>query len=73
MSKEVASLKGTIKALQIGDLVETDWEALEHERQHGANLPQIHKETKEERKKRESILDNLQAKADEMVQKMLQV
>lgn len=69
--KEVTTLKETVKTLQVEQLVEPDWEALEHERQHGANIPQITKETEEEKRKRESLLDELQARADNLVQKAI--
>ncbi len=72
LADEVTSIKATVKGLQISDLVEPDWEALEHERQHGGNISHMNRETEEDKSKRESILSSLQARADDLTRQLLQ-
>lgn len=72
LGEEVASLKVTVKALQVKDLVEPDWEALEHERQHGGDASHFTRETQEEKGKRESTLRDLQARVDDLARLLFQ-
>lgn len=65
---ELSSLKAQIKALKMHDMVERDWEALEHEQEHGADISNIKRETEDEKRQRESRLDTLQSKADDIVE-----
>ena len=66
----ISRLKADVKAVGLGDLVERDWDALEHEAEHGADISHIKRETDEEKRQREARLDGLQARADGMLRQL---
>lgn len=69
--EEVDSLKRLIRGLQVSNLIEPDWEALEHEQEHGADVSHVQRETEEQKKLRQNRLHQLQIQADEIVRKIL--
>jgi formiminotetrahydrofolate cyclodeaminase len=68
---QITALKEEIRAIQLGQLVERDWEALEHEREHGADISHIQRETEEEKQQRESRLGLLQARVKDLTETVL--
>ncbi|UZJ55113.1 hypothetical protein CBS101457_004433 [Exobasidium rhododendri] len=69
--QDVLSLKAEVEGLKMHDMIERDWEALEHEREHGADVSHVKRETAEERHQREVCLDKLQSKANEVMKTIL--
>lgn len=76
LSEDVSQLQKYAKILQMDDLIEPDWEAMEHERQHVEDSSGISpaisgKETPEAKAKRESILSRLHEKIHALSQSAL--
>lgn len=70
-SNELKSLKARVKALKLHDIVERDWEALEHEAEHGADISHIKRENDAEKRQRESRLEEMQSVAEDIMKRML--
>lgn len=69
----VRRLKQRVDALQMTDVVERDWDAMEHELQHGGQVGALRRETDAERAEREGILPAIQAEADVLVEKVFEL
>lgn len=65
--KSVQTLRQRVNSLQLKDLMEPDWEAIEHERQHGGQVDHIKPETLEQKSKRERILDDIESQVNRLL------
>lgn len=65
--KSTQSLRLHLHSLQLKDLIEPDWEAIEHERLHGGQVDNLQRETKEEKRNRERILIELEVQVNKLV------
>lgn len=71
--EDLKALLSAIKALQVTDLAEPDWEAIEHEREHGADVSHIKRESKEEKPIREQRLHDLQEQVNKFTYEIVTV
>lgn len=61
------TLRQRVNSLQLKDLIEPDWEAIEHERQHGGQVDHVKRETPEQKVKREGILAEIEEQVNKLV------
>ncbi|PWN36806.1 uncharacterized protein FA14DRAFT_186984 [Meira miltonrushii] len=61
------TLRHCLNSLQLKDLMEPDWEAIEHECQHGGQVDHIKPETPEQKSKREGILAEIEEQVNKLV------
>lgn len=77
LAREIVSLQQEASRLRIDDIIEQDWEALEHEREHSdatgsaSRSNAVPRETPEARKLREQRIPMLQGRVDILVAQML--
>jgi hypothetical protein len=55
----------------MSNIVEQDWEAIEHAKEHGDDVGSIKRETESEKAARESIISDLLREADAICQTVL--